>query len=266
VASPYNKVENLKYFIDIKNKKISLIKESENIENLGGIIFENNLSKEDFLSKLSIIIETNKINDDDFFKLGIDLLVFCAEKSKLFKLENVLIEKKLNRVIIPDINLEKKLLQIITHDSELLPMIHKPEDWCLEITKEGTNTFEKNYNINNYGGYLLNKENNNDIIRQSKKSIGVTRLYNLDIIQAINCLSSIKYSINNNVLIFYFNLLEKNDERLLNLIKIDLHPNTKNIQDLKFSINNIELNQILKHNSQYYCDSTVLQNALLFSK
>jgi|KBSMisStaDraftv2_1062788.scaffolds.fasta_scaffold1478133_2 hypothetical protein len=43
-------------------------------------------------------------------------------------------------------------------------MIHKPNNWEIEIE----NNYSKNYNIINYGGFLLNNENKNNFISKNK--------------------------------------------------------------------------------------------------
>jgi len=122
------------------------------------------------------------------------------------------------------------------------------------------------YIIKNHGGFLSNNKNKTKLIRKSHKNIGETKLHTLDIVNTINYLSSVKYCINNNVLNYIFNLLEINNEHILNLIKIDLHPKTKEAYKSSApKIKKYELNEILKHNSQFYSDKTILQTALLFS-
>ena|ERR1700719_3522045 len=88
----------------------------------------------------------------------------------------------------------------------------------------------------------------------------------MDIINTTNYLSSIRYCINNDVLNYIFDLLENEDKEILKIIKLNIHPQTKEIYKLSFSNKINELNLIFKHNSQYYSDSTVLQLALIYSK
>jgi hypothetical protein len=129
--------------------------------------------------------------------------------------------------------------------------------------KTNDNTFK----IKIYGGFIYNNKDKNEFIRKSHKNVISTQLNNLDIVNTINYLSSVKFCINNNVLNFILNLINNNDDRIFNLIKINLHPKTKDIFKLnllKYKNQN-ELNEILKHNSQYYNDNTILQTALLFS-
>jgi hypothetical protein len=46
-------------------------------------------------------------------------------------------------------------LNIMTIDSNLLPMIHKPEDWVYKI--DSKDEYTKKYTVINYGGYLYKK-------------------------------------------------------------------------------------------------------------
>jgi hypothetical protein len=61
-------------------------------------------------------------------------------------------------------------------------------------------------------------------------------------------------------------LLKNNNKNILNLIKLKIHPETKNIYKyfLEKKWNDIDL--IQKHNSQYYNDSAVFYIVLLFKE
>jgi DNA-directed RNA polymerase len=76
----------------------------------------------------------------------------------------------------------------------------------------------------------------------------------------VNYLSSIKFEINKNVLDYILNLLDKKDERIIELVKIKFKKLTRET----FFKKDKELYTTLQHNSQYYNDSSVLQVALLF--
>jgi hypothetical protein len=118
-----------------------------------------------------------------------------------------------------------------------------------------------------YGGFITNnKEDKKSFIRKSYKNIGVSILYNKNIINTINYLDSIKFCINNNVLNYIFNLLLNNNKNILNLIKLNLHHNTNNLYLLKYNKNMNEFNTILEHNSQFYNDNNVMQISLLLSE
>jgi DNA-dependent RNA polymerase len=225
----------LSYFINTIDYSTSLINTIDystslinNISN-NGIIFEDNLSREDFLYKLEGII--GEISEDDFFKLGSDLVEFIAERSGLYKLENIRGEfNMLYRIIVPGPELKDKILSIITDDTDLLPMITQPEQWIIEKKDINIDNYDNNIIIKNYGGFLSNNKNREELIRKSRK-----------------------------------NLLEKNDERIINLIKINLHPKTKEMYKSSSEIDKLELINIMRHNSQYYSDNIILQLALLFS-
>jgi hypothetical protein len=253
-----DKVLNNYYILDLKNYEIII---SDSIDNIVGDIFENKLSEYDFTTKLRDII--GSLKEDDYFLLGLDLIEFISIKSLLFTIENKRIDKEtIKRYILPGESLKTNILDIITQDSDLIPMINKPESWVINKNKK-----EDKFYIKKYGGFISNKHNKKHYLKNSHKNIGPSRLHNLDIINAINYLSSIKYCINHDLLKIIFELLDKNDERITKLIKINLHPQTKDIFELSQDKNKQkELYEILKHNSQYYGDRSVLQTALLFSK
>jgi hypothetical protein len=250
-------VLNNHYIINIKNYEIKIV---DTIENMG-IIFEDKLTENEFIDKLRNIVGV--LTENDYFKIGLDLIEFISAKSSLFIIDNKKVDKEtLKRYILPGDALKNNLLNIITQDSDLIPMISKPEDWIIVKGKK-----EGKFYIKNYGGFISNKNNKNNFLKKSHKNIGLSKLHNLDLINAINYLSSIKYCINHDLLKIVFELLDKSDDRITKLVKIDLHPQTKDVFKLSTDKNKQkELYDILKHNSQYYGDRTVLQNALLFSR
>ena len=254
---------NMIFYIDIKKNESKIINLHHIEKDTDVIIFDKNLTESMFIDKINDFIGC--LSTEDLMKLGLFLIEFIAEKSLLFKIDNIFVDKNtLKRVLIPGINLKENILNIMTIDSNLLPMIHKPEDWVYKI--DSNDEYTKKYTVINYGGYLSNKNNKIELIHKSYKNIGITRLNNLQIINTVNYLSSTKFIINNNVLFYIFKLLNNNDKRIYNLIKTNLHPKTNEIHILTMSNKNNELNNILKHNSQFYNDNTVLQTALLFSK
>jgi hypothetical protein len=252
-----NTILNNYYIVDIKNYEIKITDILENI----GIVFEDKLSENDFIDKLRSVI--GGLTEDDYLKLGLDLIEFISTKSSLYTVENKRVDKEtLKRYILPGSNLKTHILDIITYDSDLIPMINKPGDWVIVKGKK-----EGQFYIKKYGGFISNKNNKKHYLKKSHKNIGPSKLHNLDIINTINYLSSIKYCINIDLLKIIFELLDKQDDRINKLIKINLHPKTKDIFDLSYDKDKqIELYEILKYNSQYYRDRTVLHLALLFSK
>jgi hypothetical protein len=91
-------------------------------------------------------------------------------------------------------------------------MVCKPEELIFEKNiniKESDSLFK----IKNFGGYLKNNKNKKEFIRQSQKCVTPTKLMTLDLTYAVNYLSSIEYSINNNVLNYIFDLFIKNDKK-----------------------------------------------------
>jgi len=252
-----NKILNNQYIIDINNYEIKITDDLDT----KGVIFEDKLNEHDFTNKLKNII--GSLTEDDYFKLGSDLIEFISEKSSLFTIENKKVDKEtMKRYIIPGINLKTHILDVITQDSDLIPMINKPENWIIDKSKK-----EDKFYIKKYGGFISNKRNKKHFLKKSHKNVGPSRLHNLDIINAINYLSSIKYCINVDLLKIIFELLNKNDDRINKLIKISLHPQTKDVFKLsKDKEKKKEFYEILKHNSQYYVNRGVLQIALLLSK
>jgi hypothetical protein len=59
------------------------------------ILFDNDLSEDDFLNKIKNIIGI--LYEDDYFKLGLDLAEFIVIKSGLFKFDNRRIDEKNNK-------------------------------------------------------------------------------------------------------------------------------------------------------------------------
>jgi hypothetical protein len=250
-------VLNNYYIVDIKNHEIKITDSSDNC----GIIFESKLSENDFINKLRSVIGV--LTEEDHLKLGLDLIEFISAKSSLFTVENKRVDKEtLKRYILPGFNLKSHILDIITYDSDLTPMINKPESWVIEKGKK-----DDKFYIKKYGGFISNKNNKKHYLKKSNKHIGPSKINNLDIINTINYLSSIKYCVNINLLKIIFDLLDKNDDRINKLIKTNLHSKTNEIFDLSNNKDKqIELYEILKYNSQYYRDRTVLHLVLLFSK
>jgi hypothetical protein len=250
-------VLNNYYIVDIKTCEIKI---SDTIENMS-TIFEDKLTENEFIDKLRGLVGV--LTDDDYFKLGSDLIEFISAKSYLFYVLNKRVDKDTTRrCILPGDTLKTHILDIITQDSDLIPMITKPINW---VFNKGKN--EGQFYIKKYGGFISNKNNKNNFLKKSHKNIGLSKLHNLDLINAINYLSSIKYCINHDLLKIILDLLDNSDDRVNKLINITLHPKTKDIFDLSNEKNKqIELYEVLKHNSQYYCDRTVLQTSLLFSR
>jgi len=288
-------LHNLYYYVELKEFKIKIIQKSElgasllslgnakgkaslmlKGENEKGIVFDSFLSEEEFLIELKEIVEAHKIDEDDHFKIGSDLTEFIASKSKLFKLDSVKVEtKRANRFILPGTELKNEILNIITIDSDLIPMVSAPEEWILEEYKKNSafplrlkdaSKCNVGFKFKIYGGFISNKKNKYDFIRKSHKNLGLTQLNDLKLVKAINYLSSIKYKINNKVLESIFKLFEENDNRIIGIINIKIHPDTKECYNLYSKGDYAKLNDILRHNSKFQNDSAILENALLFSK
>jgi DNA-directed RNA polymerase, mitochondrial len=154
------------------------------------------------------------------------------------------------------------LIDIITQDSDLIPMISKPEDWIVYRGKK-----EDKFYIKKYGGFISNKHNKKHFLKNSHKNIGPSKLHTLDIINSINYLSSIKYCINIDLLKIVLELLDKGYEGITKIVKINLHPQTADMFNLSQDKDKQkEFYGVLKHNSQHYGDRVVLQIALLLSK
>ena len=83
-------LNNLHYFLDIKNYEIKIINISDNNKN-NSIIFSKNLTENEFNNKWNIII--GDISDDDYFLLELDLLEFISDRSQLYIIKNILIDK-----------------------------------------------------------------------------------------------------------------------------------------------------------------------------
>jgi DNA-directed RNA polymerase len=104
-------------------------------------------------------------------------------------------------------------------------------------------------------------------LHNSNKNAGVIKIINKNIIKSINYLSNIELTININVLKVIFKLLEIKNENLNKLILVKLHSETPNLFKLKLSgiINTGKVQEILRHNSQYYNNTSILMTALAYS-
>jgi DNA-directed RNA polymerase len=243
-----NYTESEVYALDIKKPEII----KTNIDNNSDcIVFNKDLTEEEFKNKLKdLVIE---LSHKDILTFGMDLLDFIAERSQLFNVITVFLDKNsLKRIIVPGKKLDQNIANIIRIDKNLMPMITKPNDWVYKLE-------EGEYTVDKYGGFLLNSLNKIELIHKSKKSYGSTKLSNLDIVNTVNYLSSTKFEINKKVLEYILNLLDNKDERITELVKI----NFKNLTPGAYFKGDKELYATLKHNSQYYSDSSILQVALL---
>jgi hypothetical protein len=102
---------------------------------------------------------------------------------------------------------------------------------------------------------------------KSHKNSGKTTLDNLNIINSINYMGSIPYSINTKVLKHLLNLIQgsANKDKINELIKLNIHSNTKNMFKLNLTHKYGELNEIAIHNSQFYNNKSIILSAILFS-
>nr|QWO71405.1 RNA polymerase [Termitomyces sp. K1Ag] len=260
-------IEWHKYNNTYKDTELSAVEINYSVElNKNKFEFKKGLSKDQFSLRLNEILGT--ISSDDYFKLGCDLAEIVSENSNLFKFMNVPNEDNtVQRIIVPDIGLDDKIVKLLGVDTEKLVMICEPSKWDVSIIDSDR------YIINEYGGFLLNSINKNDFISKSQKNSGATKLDNLKIIDTINYLGSIPFEINTQVLKHIMSLIVAterepllyNQEKLNELIKLNIHPNTKDIYNLNLSKKFGEVEEIQKHNSQFYSDKTIITNALLFS-
>lgn len=108
-------------------------------------------------------------------------------------------------------------------------MISEPNKWKVTIKDR------QNFKINQYGGYLLNSVNKLEFIHESYKNNGQTTLDDNKVIECINYLGEIPYTINTNVLKHVLNLFNASELGIFkntilneNLI-LNMHPNTKNL-------------------------------------
>jgi DNA-dependent RNA polymerase len=229
------------------------------------------LSKTEFSLKLDEIL--GNISSDDYFKLGFDLTEIIASNSKMFKLINKPDEDNtVKRVVVADKELDNEIFRALAVYCEKLVMICEPNKWEVIIKKD------KNFEIIKYGGLILNEENKNSFITTSHKNNGETKLENSNIIQTINFLSSIAFTINTPVLKHLLFLIKGNynDDKengvgsemsaaINELIKLNLHPETKNMYNLSLMKKEGEILDIKIHNSQYYINKSIMTSALLFS-
>jgi DNA-directed RNA polymerase len=116
--------------------------------------------------------------------------------------------------------------------------------------------------------------NKKHLISESQENSGQIKLDNLNIVDCINYLSGTATSINTQVLKHLFNLLiiseaapaQFNNNLIVNeIIKLNIHPDTKLIYKLTNQKKYGELSEIYKHNSQYYMDKSIIISALMFS-
>jgi DNA-dependent RNA polymerase len=230
------------------------------------------LSKEEFSIKLDEIL--GNISSDDYFKLGFDLTEIIASNSNIFKLINIADEDNtVKRVVVADKGLNIEIFRAIAVYTDKLVMIFEPNKWDVTIN-EDTKSFE----FKKYGGLILNEETKNSFITKSHKNTGETKLENSNIIDTINFLSSIAFTINTPVLKHLLFIIKGNynDDKengagcevsaaIKKLIKLNIHPETKNMYNLSLRKKQGEILDILTHNSQYYSDKSIITSALLFS-
>lgn len=225
----------------------------------------NSISKEEFIKWLENIL--GYLTFDDYFKLGFDVAKIISNNCNLFKFENIVNREDdtIQRVVIPGEELENEITKMLAIDTEKLVMICKPCKWDVTI-----NNVIKSYNINKYGGRLLNNIDKKEFINKSIKNSGQIKLDNLDIVNSINFLSSVPFAINTQVLKHIFNIIA-NEAQLFNklkineLIKLNLHPNSKNSYMLNKYKKYGDLFEIKTHNSQYFMDKSIITSALMFS-
>lgn len=229
------------------------------------------LSKEEFSKKLDEIL--GKISSDDYFKLGLDLTEIIASNSNFFKIINIADEDNtVKRVIVPDKDIEIEIFRSLAIYTEKLVMIWEPCKWVVNIKDKET----KDFDIIEFGGLLSNRKNKNSFIIKSHKNSGETKLDNEDIINTINYLSSIPFTINTQVLkhlliLINGNYCENNStawvvRALINeRIILNMHPETSKLYNLGLKNKQGKIQEILKHNSQYFSDKSIITSALLFS-
>lgn len=78
---------------------------------------------------------------------------------------------------------------------------------------------------------------------------------------------SIPFAINTKVLKHILNLIQNSDNnnKIKELIKLNIHPNTHNMLKLNLTHKYGELNDIAIHNSQFYSDKSIILSAILLS-
>lgn len=230
---------------------------------------EKGLSKEEFYIRLDEIL--GNISSDDYFRLGCDLAEIVSENSNMFNFINVKNEEDntVQRVVVPGKELDEQIIKLLAVESDKLIMICEPCKW--DVTINDTNS----YKINRYGGFLLNSINKIDFISKSQTNSGEIKLDNFNIIDCINYLGSIPYTINTEVLKHLLNLIKDKDmdgkqahlyKKINELIKLNMHHDTKNIFNYTLKKKYGELSEIYKHNSQFYGDKSIITSALLFSQ
>lgn len=254
------------FTIEYQNYKNWYKKSTHKLENYKFIFnkeeYEFNESNLDYLSfkeKIEEIIkkELKIISTDDLDKLhidiGIDLVLFIADIGTLFSIENQRVERnKIIRIIVA----KDILNEIVNYNLNLInnnfPMVYKPNNWDL-INDHPLN-----------GGYLLNKElNNEELIHTSLKNSGETKFTKDEIVTTtLNKLQSVPYVVNTEFLDYLIQLIEQ-DFDFKNKIILDIHPSTNKILDLKKNNKKSELLKILQHNSIRYDTMINIMTALL---
>jgi DNA-dependent RNA polymerase len=215
---------------------------------------ENSMTRSQVIEK---IYKALGFEEEFYIKFGMDMVLFIGNKSGLYILNNQFIEyNKSYTEIIPSQILDERIIEYLSHDENTYPMVSKPEDWEVNI-----NSGE--YIIEKYGGFYLKEFKRESFIHNNPKNSGKTKLINYDIINTINYIQSISYTINKEVLKFLFECLAEGE--LKDYICLDMHPNTKDYFNLKVKNEKKGLiTKILKHNSKYYLDRTILTNAILY--
>lgn len=241
------------------------------------------LTTDQFEVEISHILG-GKITDSQYASLGRDIseIVSIGGEQNLFWFDILRVDNNspnFTTKILLGKDVNKYITNILAVDRKRLPMISEPLKWDIEHKEDNS------FTIKNYGGFLCNEKNKVSFINQNPINVGKMKFLNKDVIDCINYLGKIKCSINSKVLNFIFDLYLKNDKRILDLIKLNLHENTKELTELteksKIFINkergapnyqkalgeieNIKdrIALIQETNSKFYQDKEILKIAML---
>lgn len=198
------------------------------------------------------------LSEEEGMKLGLDLVVLLCNNSNFLELKEIKVDKNTSkRVLVTKEGFSELINNITLMDSEEMPMIIKPLPW--EMDSEG--------NIGSYGGTILNNQFQYKPLRSRSQENSVVNnsSFTQDVIDSVNKIAGVKYSINTKLLdIITSNSYHKDDNSPL--VYSSRHSESNKLSSYMQSKNNVKVNEILSHNSKFLYESTLINIAKLMSK
>lgn len=198
------------------------------------------------------------LSEEDEIKLGLDLVVLLCSNSNFLELKEIKIDRNISkRVLITKEGFKELIDNITLMDSEEIPMIIKPYPWRIN----------SNGNIVSYGGTILNNQLQYKPLRSKsyENTVVNSLLFTNDVIDSVNKIAGVKYSINTKVLeIISNNIYYKDDNTPI--VNLSEHSESNKISSYIHDKNHVKITEITSHNSKYLYESTLINIAKLMSK